>query len=276
MQAILKNLKEHLIKLCTHEYGHILIIAIINSVDDTKALKKSIFDPIFGELETIACSEWGRRIIQWFVAPEDTTYFHPQIISFLEQGLKFSKKDKEVRRTELLEAVEQPLCEAIAENPKFWLRGGHTGLATVAILKNCKGDNLKKAFNALADVMCRVDWQVLVKEVDETNDTKIGSSDPTTAVTENLKKKKKIVIKKEKEVEEETAANADEELMLGVEHPGLHLILKKILKLRKFDSDSVKFSSFVAEKLTDETVSNITKIILIGDLIECFSLLTKH
>lgn len=62
-QAILKTLKEHLIKLCTHEFGHILIIAIVNSMDDTKALKKSIFDPIFNEINTIVSNEWGRKII---------------------------------------------------------------------------------------------------------------------------------------------------------------------------------------------------------------------
>lgn len=202
-------------------------------------------------------TEWGRKIIEWFVAPEDTAYFHPQIIAFLEDGLKFSKKDKEIRRTELLESVEQPLCEAISQNPEFWLRGGHTALGTAAILKNCKGDNLKIAFNALAGVVCRVDWQVPVKEIDTSKQAEENSSDPTTAVTENLKKKK-IIIKKEKGEEEEeksSTANANQEQILGVDHPGLHVALKKIIKLRKFDSSAIKFSSFIAEKLTDETVS---------------------
>lgn len=93
--------------------------------------------------------------------------FHPKITEFLEEGLKFSKKDKTVRRTELFEAVEQPLCEAIAKNPTFWLRGGHTALATAAILKNSKGDSLKLALDGLADVVCNPEWKVAEKELEQ-------------------------------------------------------------------------------------------------------------
>lgn len=93
--------------------------------------------------------------------------FHPKITEFLEEGLKFSKKDKNVRRTELFEAVEQPLCEAIAKNPTFWLRGGHTALATAAILKNSKADSLKLAFDGLADVVCDPEWKVAEKELEQ-------------------------------------------------------------------------------------------------------------
>lgn len=157
----------------------------------------------------------------------------------------------------MLEAVEQPLCDAIAENGIFWLRGGHTGLATAAVLKNCRGDNLRKAFDGIADVVCDVDWKVPSKEVDESNGTENSSSDPTTAVIENLKKKKKLVIKKEIEVKKEPGTDEDD-LVLGVEHPGLHIILKKILKFGKLSEDSVKFSSSLIEKLTDETVRHWT------------------
>ena len=61
-QAIVKNLKEHLIKLCTHEHGHVLILAIVNAMDDTKALKKAIFDNIFSQIEFVIANEWGRRV----------------------------------------------------------------------------------------------------------------------------------------------------------------------------------------------------------------------
>lgn len=94
-RAIVKSLKEHLIKLCVHEHGHVLILAIINSMDDTKALKKAIFDILFTQIEYIASNEWGKKIIEWFVSPADTTLFHPKITEFLEEGLKFSKKRQE-------------------------------------------------------------------------------------------------------------------------------------------------------------------------------------
>lgn len=68
-KAILKNLKDHLIKLCTHEYGHLLVLAIVNSMDDTKGLKKSIFDPILAQIEFISSNEWGRKVRSYIIKP---------------------------------------------------------------------------------------------------------------------------------------------------------------------------------------------------------------
>lgn len=251
-------------KLCTHEHGYILILAIVNSMDDTKALKKAIFDTIFAEITIVMSSEWGRRVIEWFVSPANTAAFHPQMTALLEEGLKFSKKDKETRRAELLEAVQEPLCNAIAENPEFWLRGGNTALATAAILKSCTGDHLKKAFDALATVVCNVDWKVLPKEpeeeVAENADKAIKTEKIEGATVTSVDVKTKAPKIKKKKVfvgnEDANAAPAAEvELVTGVEHAGLHIALKKILKLGKDLPESIKFSSSLAENLTDDVVS---------------------
>lgn len=223
-----------MIKICTHEHGHILILTLVNSMDDTKALKKSIFDPIFAEIETIAANEWGRKVIEWFVAPADTTCYHPQIISLLEDGLKFSKKDKEVRRAELLKAVDDSLCKAISENPHFWLRGGHTAITTVAILKNSqKGSHLKSALDSLAQVVVDSNWTVPLKEIieDENKEAKI------------IKKKLEATKQNVEKMEEDKL-----QMVTGVEHAGLHISLKKLLKLTQFPSS-------LSEYLTSELVS---------------------
>ncbi|XP_031628885.1 protein penguin [Contarinia nasturtii] len=232
-RAILKSVREHLIKLCTHEHGHVFILTIINSTDDTKALKKSIFDPIFAEIESVAANEWGRKVIDWFVAPEDRARFHPQVIGLIEEGLQYSKKDKEVRRTELLEQISEPLCKTIIENPYFWLRGGHIAITTLNILKNCKHDQAqKKALEAVADVICNVDWKVTPKEVEEENKEVAEIKKKLEAKTEESKDKKDIP-----------------ELVLGVEHAGLHIALKKIMKIEQFPAA-------LATKLTEEVVEN--------------------
>lgn len=227
----MKSVREHLIKLCTHEHGHVFILTIINVTDDTKALKKSIFDPIFAEIEAIAINEWGRKIIDWFVAPgEPASNFHPQTVGLIEEGLQYSKKDKDTRRSELLEQVSEPLCKAIAENPYFWLRGGHIAITTFNILKNCKGESVKGALDSVAEVLCNVDWKVTPKEVEEEN--------------KEAEKIKKMLQSKA----DETKAKKDiPELILGVEHAGLHIALKKILKIDGFPLA-------LANKLTEEVV----------------------
>lgn len=238
-----------MVKLCTHEYGHILILAIVNSMDDTKALKKAIFDHLFSEIDKLITNQWGRRVIEWFISPGISTTFHPHINAVLEEGLKFSKKDKDVRRAELLEAVEEPLCNAIATNPALWLRGGNTGLATAAILKNCRGEHLKKAFDALATVVCTPDWKVAAKEIEEATTGENEAIIKTEGDGAPSKiKKKKVFVGNEEETPKEP-----EELVLGVEHAGLHMILKKLFKFGK--NNDVKFSTSVTDQLTEEIVS---------------------
>lgn len=205
-------------------------MTIINATDDTKALKKSIFDPIFAEIESVAANEWGRKVIDWFVAPEDRARFHPQVIALIEEGLQYSKKDKEVRRSELLEQVSEPLCKTIIENPYFWLRGGHIAITTLNILKSCKHELAQKALEAVAEVICNADWKVTPKEVEEENKDTTEIKNKLVAKSEESKDKKDIP-----------------ELVLGVEHAGLHIALKKILKIEQFPS-------VLANKLTDEVV----------------------
>lgn len=89
------------------------------------------------------------------------------MISLLEDGLKFSKKDKETRRKEIFEVILEPICETIYKNPKFWLRGGHTALTTAAILKNIKSEQLKIVYGKLAEVLCDTNWKVNQREYAE-------------------------------------------------------------------------------------------------------------
>lgn len=68
------------------------------------------------------------------------------------------------------------------------MRGGHTALATAAILKNSKGDPLKAAFDGLAEVICNPEWKVAEKELEQQADEEKKA--------ENEVEKKKINKKK--------------------------------------------------------------------------------
>lgn len=129
-----------MVKICTHEHGHVFVIAVVNSLDDTKATKKALFDPILAELQTIAANQWGRRVIEWFVSPGDKKSFHPNFTSYIEEGLKYGKKDKDLRRKEIFEQIEEPIAKAIADAPEFWFAEGHIGLVTANMLNKCKID----------------------------------------------------------------------------------------------------------------------------------------
>lgn len=61
-QTILKVVKEHLVQLSTHEHGHLLILAILSSVDDTVLVGKIIVSALLKEITTVVKEEWGRKV----------------------------------------------------------------------------------------------------------------------------------------------------------------------------------------------------------------------
>lgn len=134
----MKVIKDHLIKICIHEHGHVFLLAVLNSMDDTKAIKKSIFDPIYSSFNEIILDKWGRRVIEWFIAPAEKDLIHPHMLKALDEGLKFGKKDKDIRRKEIQEQVEGPISESIEKNAKLFLKDGHIGLFTASVLNKCK------------------------------------------------------------------------------------------------------------------------------------------
>jgi hypothetical protein len=74
--------------------------------------------------------------LHWLVKPKGTTTFHPSLIKFLEEGSKSgtSKKDADIRVSELREAIFPVLKDDIQNDPEFWLSGKTTMLFTVDVL----------------------------------------------------------------------------------------------------------------------------------------------
>ncbi|KRF94029.1 uncharacterized protein Dmoj_GI14891, isoform B [Drosophila mojavensis] len=188
-RAVIKKIKEHLLKISMHEHGHTFLIALLNALDDTKAIKKSIFDPLYGDLKTLVSNNYGRRVVQWMVAPGDTSCFHPGFIETIELGLKFGKKDKATRRQEILDQVEAPISLAMAESPAFWLSNNHIGLVTANILKHLTGEHYEKAVTALAQVIADVNWRI-AEVSDEGELMKKKPQDVETYISNTIEERK--------------------------------------------------------------------------------------
>ncbi|KAH8294499.1 hypothetical protein KR044_005278, partial [Drosophila immigrans] len=267
-RAILKNIKEHLLKIALHEHGHVFLISLFNVLDDTKAAKKSVYDPLHGDLKTLVASPHGRRVIQWLIAPGDTVCFHPSFIKFIDGGLEHSKKDKDVRRKELLEQIEGPIADAISEDPAYWLSNSTIGLVTITILKHITGEHYSKAAAALAPVVATADWRISPLPADsEPSQSKDAETIIAAATEQRKQKKKKVPI-----VAAETTASDDddedtdepkqlkkpkisEEVLqeLGIENSGMHHVLKAIIK-QDLKCDGTPFAAKLLKSLTPEVL----------------------
>lgn len=234
---MLKSVKEHVAKLCVHEHGHLLILEILNSTDDTLNIKKTLFAVMTSEIEKIVNSEFGKRVILFIVSPTKE-FFHPGVLKQLEDDLKIGtqKKDIEIRRKELIDFIVNDLAEAIKQNPKYWLKGGHTARVTLAVLQCLRTTtvNSEQIFDVLCSLISDPGWMVPENELD------VPDTPPTEAKdTGTIKKKKNPteIITKGKEVA----------LVKGIEHGGLHMAIKKIAKLEMFPKTLFRY-------LSDDTV----------------------
>jgi pumilio homology domain family member 6 len=245
-RAMLKGIKEHLTKLCVHEHGHLLILAILNSTDDTINIRKTLLSHFVSNIEEIVSTEYGKRIIFFIVSPS-TEFIHPKILESLTNDLKLGtqKKDVLVRRKELLDSIEKDLCTCIKNNANFWLKGGHIAQVTVSILQNMDKANESRSevFDSICSVICDTNWTV-----DEHESNEIAKQEEEPATPGKIKKRKNPL---------ETAVKVDEKKTVsGIEHSGLHIAIKKIAKLPDFAK------SFILH-LNENTVSKNYTIILI-------------
>ncbi|KAH8408996.1 hypothetical protein KR009_004982 [Drosophila setifemur] len=282
-RAIIKNIKEHLLKIATHEHGHVFLISLLNALDDTKATKKAIYDHLHGDLKTLVGNQYGRRVVQWLVAPGDTNCFHPGFIRTVDEGLAFGKKEKELRRKEIFEQIEAPITEAIIEDAAFWLSNSHIGLVTADILNHIQGESYAKAAGALAQVVAQPDWRISADATGpQPQDKKKPHNDVEAIIAEATKQRKKLLNNvSSSEDEEEDIESADEDnegedadtpklkkakkekkkqeevevpLVTGVEEAGMHIVLKKILK-NDGKRDGTPFSQQLLQSLSTDVLN---------------------
>ncbi|XP_053683411.1 protein penguin [Sabethes cyaneus] len=261
-RAALKALKPYVEKLSIHEHGHRLVLCILNCYDDTVILGKQLVVVLLEHVENIVASgEWGRKVIGWIFSPADKDLLHPTQIEILDGFLKYSKKDKEIRRREILATAVEPFCKAVEANASFWLRGGHTALLTAAALKNLSGDHIQRVQQALAKVICDPQWQIHENEVNQEGLPILEEAIKKPDVNKKdgkIKKIKKSPFAEEKEKKRLKQLEANP-LVNGIEHAGLHIGLKKIIKLdsekRQQDENSFQFGKAIIEQLEDESVA---------------------
>lgn len=65
---IVKAVKEHILELCKHEHGHTVVITILDTIDDTVLVSKSIISEILKHTTDIAKDDWGRKVEKFLIS----------------------------------------------------------------------------------------------------------------------------------------------------------------------------------------------------------------
>lgn len=165
------------------------------------------------------------------VAPADSTVYHPQFIQQLTSGREASnsKKPVEIRRAEILQYSINTLLNLIIEDCQFWLSNGSLAIEMLAILK---AGNLHTVSAIQAFInKCKI----------------LGSGN---VLKEALVKVAECI------TEEDWTITEGENEMYGIEHAGLHIVLKKLIQHDKvaFEQEKPTFSSVLVQHLDMDLV----------------------
>ncbi|KAG7235619.1 hypothetical protein INR49_002429 [Caranx melampygus] len=133
------------------EYGHLVLLAIFDCVDDTKLVKQAVLSEILSSLDEVITNKYGKKVLLYLLSPRDPAHLLPEIIKVLERGdgNTHSKKNVAVRRKELLEVVSPPLLQYLCDNAATMVMDKATSVTVSDILASACGD-LRPAMTAVA------------------------------------------------------------------------------------------------------------------------------
>ncbi|ANB11021.1 Puf6p [Sugiyamaella lignohabitans] len=154
-KGLVRSLKPFASKLASDEYGYLVLIALFRSVDDTVLVSKSFTADLKENINSLIVSKTGRRAFLYLLLGLSPRYFTPTIIKKFNQldELKAatSKKDDEVRRTELLKAFSPLFFEAISANTRTILKESlGAQFVAEALLYGIGEDDRQKALESVA------------------------------------------------------------------------------------------------------------------------------
>lgn len=117
-KIIIKTMKEFATKLCQEEYGHLLLLAAFDCIDDTVLVSKALITPIMKSLSDIITNKYARKVLIYLLTPRNKSHFLPETIAFLKKGdgNKHSKKPMDTRHKELTDSASAGLVSYAKEN----------------------------------------------------------------------------------------------------------------------------------------------------------------
>lgn len=167
-KIIMKALKGNVKAICMSKYGHMMLLALFDSVDDTVLVQKIILSEVQDDLVNIALNEYGKHVILYLVARRKSLYFSPDVVEYLSQGdgNSASKKLAHIREKELLDATRDSLFDTIIADTEMWLSNGSIAMTTLATLKVGSGEKLNSAFESIAKFLTNIDSKIKDNDIE--------------------------------------------------------------------------------------------------------------
>ncbi|KAK6059583.1 CPL domain protein [Cooperia oncophora] len=117
-QLIVKNFKDVAVKWAMEHYGHRVLLALFDTIDDTVLVNKYITTELCHEMNKLIMDTWGEKVIHYIVHPRDGRGMPREEIELLREGDSnpYSKKEKKDRYAEIYRSVCESLYAYLASN----------------------------------------------------------------------------------------------------------------------------------------------------------------
>uniref|UniRef100_A0A1I7TS61 PUM-HD domain-containing protein n=1 Tax=Caenorhabditis tropicalis TaxID=1561998 RepID=A0A1I7TS61_9PELO len=117
-KLIVKNFKDLSVKAAMEHYGHRVLLALFDTIDDTVLLNKVIVSELANDMKKLIEDEWGEKVIHYLVHPRDGRGIDKREIAFLAEGDSnpHSKKEKKDRYGQLYTGITENLYPYLAAN----------------------------------------------------------------------------------------------------------------------------------------------------------------
>ena len=145
-KAIIKSFKSYMTKTAKEEHGHMVLLAILDAVDDTKLTGKAVLSELISSEETIEemlDDKYARKVLIYALVGRNKTHFHPDVLTNLGQGdgNANSKKEPEIRRKEVADSIQDSLCNFAAKKLNSILTSSPMTLFLGALIQSTESEN---------------------------------------------------------------------------------------------------------------------------------------
>lgn len=163
-KRIIKTLKDKVLEACNHPSGYLVIMRILDVVDDSILVQKSILAEMNPELLSIALHSSGRKILLQLLSPMDKKYLSTDDLALLEPPMLPSQEDPSVkvvnykktpdaRREEVLLGLLPKLVDMCIENAETLMRSKEGRDVIVEVAK--RSESLELANSVAAAVVAQ-------------------------------------------------------------------------------------------------------------------------
>lgn len=155
-KVIVKSFKTFVMKICREEFGHLVMLALFDSVDDTVLVRKALFPELTASLGELVMDQYGRKVLLYLLEYRSKLFFLPEIIDLLKlgDGNGISKKASDVRHAELREIILTPLLLTMTSNISDVIRNKSASqvLITAMNLCNAAPEASSKLIDSIAEI----------------------------------------------------------------------------------------------------------------------------